>query len=150
MGMRRDTRGPVTFFDWPHSGKNVPGSGSIAAIGLRVPSREALEWWQERFDKLGVSHEGIVEHAGRATIAFTDPEGQRLILADDGGKAGGTPWAESPVPARVWHPWVACCVDHREEIGADCAGAYRGDGVQAGGGVPFHRGPDADGDGVRG
>jgi glyoxalase family protein len=88
----------VTFFDWPHAGKNVPGVGSIAAIALRVPGREALGWWEERFNSLGVPHEGVVERGGRATIAFTDPEGQRLILADDGGAPGGTPWVDSPVP----------------------------------------------------
>lgn len=88
----------VTFFDWPHAGPNVPGVGSITAIALRVPGREALDWWEKRFTELGVPHESIVERGGRATIAFTDPEGQRLILADDGGAPGGTPWAESPVP----------------------------------------------------
>jgi glyoxalase family protein len=88
----------VTFFDWPHAGKNVPGVGSIAAIALRVPGREALDWWEERFNGLGVPHEGVVERGGRATIAFTDPEGQRLMLADDGGAPGGTPWVDSPVP----------------------------------------------------
>ncbi len=88
----------VTFFDWPHAGKNVPGVGSIAAIALRVPGREALDWWEERFNRLGVPHEGVVERGGRATIAFTDPEGQRLILADDVGAPGGTPWVDSPVP----------------------------------------------------
>jgi glyoxalase family protein len=89
----------VTFFDWPHAGPNVHGTGNITAIALRVPGREALDWWQERFTRLGVSHEGVVERGGRATIAFTDPEGQRLMLVDDGGAPGGTPWSESPVPA---------------------------------------------------
>ncbi|HKP52163.1 MAG TPA: ring-cleaving dioxygenase [Chloroflexia bacterium] len=90
----------VTFFDWPHAGKNVPGVGSIAAISLRVPGREVLGWWEERFNRLEVPHEGVVERGGRATIAFTDPEGQRLILADDGGAPGGTPWIDSPVPPK--------------------------------------------------
>ncbi|HET6313092.1 MAG TPA: ring-cleaving dioxygenase [Chloroflexia bacterium] len=89
----------VTFFDWPHAGKDSPGAGSITAIALRVPGREALDWWEGRFTSLDVPHEGIVERGGRASMAFTDPEGQRLILADDGGAPGGTPWAESPVPA---------------------------------------------------
>lgn len=88
----------VTFFDWPNAGRNIPGAGSITAIALRVPGREALDWWAARFDTLGVAHEGVADRGGRATVAFTDPEGQRLILADDGGAPGGTPWAESPVP----------------------------------------------------
>ena len=88
----------VTFFDWPQAGRDIPGAGSITAIALRVPGRAALDWWVERFDRLGVSHEGVAERAGRATLAFTDPEGQHLLLADDGGAPGGTPWADSPVP----------------------------------------------------
>lgn len=91
----------VTFFDWANIGNNVPGTGSISAIGLRVPSRDALSWWSRRFDDLNVAHEPPSERAGRATIAFTDPEGQRLELVDDGGQAGGTPWPKSPVPPEV-------------------------------------------------
>ena len=56
----------VTFFDWPHAGPNVHGTGNITAIALRVASREALDWWVERFDRLGVPHEGVVERGGRA------------------------------------------------------------------------------------
>jgi glyoxalase family protein len=90
----------VTFFDWPNAGPNVPGSGSIAAIGLRVPGREALDWWQQRFDEHDVAHDGIVELGGQEMLHFTDPEGQQLVLAaDDGGGMGpGVPWDNSPVP----------------------------------------------------
>ena len=91
----------VTFFDWPHVGKNVPGTGMITAIGLRVPNRSALDWWAERFTGFGVRHDAISDRNGRATLAFSDPEGQRLELVDDGGKPGGTPWKESPVPAEM-------------------------------------------------
>ena len=49
----------------------------------------------------GISHEGIVERGGLATLSFTDGEGQRLRLVDDSGAAtpGGIPWEKSPVPA---------------------------------------------------
>jgi glyoxalase family protein len=91
----------VTFFDWPNIGPNLPGVGSVAAIGLRVPGRAALDWWAGRLDDLGVPHGPIVDRGGRASIALTDAEGQRLVLADDGGSGGGTPWAGSPVPAAM-------------------------------------------------
>jgi len=91
----------LTFFDWPDAGPNRPGVGSIAAIGLRVPNATALEWWVRHFDTVGVAHEGVAQRAGRATLAFTDPEGQRLQLVDGGDAPGGTPWARSPVPADV-------------------------------------------------
>jgi glyoxalase family protein len=91
----------VTFFDWPHIGPNTPGTGMIAAMGLRVPSRRTLDWWAERFEQMGISHGGIEDRVGRATLTFQDPEGQRLELVDDGGKPGGTPWERSPVPAEM-------------------------------------------------
>jgi glyoxalase family protein len=91
----------VTFFDWPNIGPNLPGAGSVAAIGLKVPGREALDWWAARLDDLGILRSEIAERSGRASIALTDTEGQRLVLADDGGAPGGVPWQNSPVPAEM-------------------------------------------------
>jgi glyoxalase family protein len=91
----------VTFFDWSNIGPNIPGVGAVAAIGLRVPGRAALDAWAQRLDELGVPHGPIAERGGRAALALTDTEGQRLLLVDDGGTPGGTPWAASPVPAEL-------------------------------------------------
>jgi glyoxalase family protein len=88
----------MTFFDWPAAGPNLPGAGSLTEVGLRVAGRAALEWWVERLSALMVPHSGVRMRAGRATVTLSDPEGQRLVLADDGGAPGGTPWAQSPVP----------------------------------------------------
>jgi glyoxalase family protein len=94
----------LTFFDWPDAGPARTGAGTVAAILLRVPDRAALEWWEKRFGERGVTHEGIQERAGRSTLPFSDPEGQRLelIAPVDGEEqpvAGGVPWAGSPIPA---------------------------------------------------
>jgi glyoxalase family protein len=96
----------LTFFDWDTIGQQQPAAGAISATALRVPSREALSWWTRRFDELGVAHGELVEREGRALLAFTDPEGQRLELVDDSvagdaaqGAQPGTPWRQSPVPA---------------------------------------------------
>ena len=89
----------VTFFDWPRIGPNVPGMGEVSAIHLRVPGRQALQWWANRLEDAGVRHDSIQELGGVAVLPFADPEGQRLLLADDGGAPGGTPWENSPVPA---------------------------------------------------
>ena len=94
----------LTFFDWPDAGPARPGAGTIAAILLRAPDRTSLDWWARRFDEQGVAHEGIQQRGGRAVLAFTDPEGQRLeLVAPTDGEAqpvaGGTPWANSPIPA---------------------------------------------------
>ncbi len=93
----------VTFFDWPNAGPNVHGTGSIAAIGLRVHGREALDLWVSRFDDLGVTHGAINERGGRQMLPFEDPEGQRLVLVADtgGGMEQGVVWEDSPVPAEM-------------------------------------------------
>jgi glyoxalase family protein len=93
----------LTFFDWPDAGANRPGVGAIAAIALRAPSAASLTRWAQRLDEHGVPHGPIEERAGRATLAFVDPEGQRLeLVAPAPGEAptpGGEPWAGSPIPA---------------------------------------------------
>lgn len=94
----------MTFFDWAFAGRHRPGAGMIAATTFRVPGREALEWWLQRFEQLGVAHEQVRDRAGRATLAFSDPEGQQLELIDDSdpadlpGVTPGVPWEGSPVP----------------------------------------------------
>jgi glyoxalase family protein len=89
----------VTFFDWPHNPPTVPGAGTIAPVALRVPGADALVWWEQRLDDLGVAHGPIEERDGHGVLALTDPEGQQLELVDDGGAPGGRPWARSTVPA---------------------------------------------------
>jgi len=92
----------VTFFDWPHLriAPNHAGVGEVSATELRVSGREALDWWAGRFAELGVAHSGVEERGGRAFLAFTDPEGQRLRLVDDSGSgvAGGVPRGGGLVP----------------------------------------------------
>jgi glyoxalase family protein len=91
----------LTFFDWPNIGGTQLGAGSIAAIALRVAGRETVAWWAQRLPGLGVRDERIVERNGQVALAFRDPEGQRLLLVDDGGAPGGRPWPESPVPPEM-------------------------------------------------
>lgn len=91
----------VTFFDIPRMAATRRGSSSISRIALRVAGTDALQWWQGRFDDLGVEHDEITDEGGRPTLSFRDFEGQRLALVDDSNAtvAGGTPWDRSPVPA---------------------------------------------------
>ncbi|HUE76032.1 MAG TPA: ring-cleaving dioxygenase, partial [Chloroflexota bacterium] len=88
----------VTFFDWPNIGPYAAGVGEVSTIKLRVPGRDALDWWSRRFDELGIAHQEQDAGTGRRAISFLDHEGQRLQLMDDGGAPGGTPWSGSPVP----------------------------------------------------
>jgi glyoxalase family protein len=73
----------LTFFDWSGVPANRPGTGEVAAIGLRVADRATLDWWAARFGERGVAHGAITERGGRAFLPFTDPEGQRLELIED-------------------------------------------------------------------
>jgi len=91
----------VTFFEIPHAAPNQAGRGEITEIALRVPGAGALDWWERRFDQLGIAHGERTTRAGFAALPFTDPEGQRLALVDEGDDPaipGGTPWALATVP----------------------------------------------------
>src|SRR4029077_18276896 len=63
--------------------------------------RAALDWWTEWLRDHDVVATPGADPLGRATLAFTDPEGQRLLLVDDTDATvpAGVPWAGSPVPA---------------------------------------------------
>lgn len=93
----------VTFFDIPQAAPTRTGYSSISRIALRVTGEETLKWWVDRFNELGVEHDGIANEHGRNVLAFRDPEGQRLALVDDTGAplAGGTPWEKSPATGAV-------------------------------------------------
>ena len=87
----------ITFFDWP-VGPERRGTRSIARTGLRVASVAALAWWARRFSDLGVKYLPPVDRAGRLTLEFEDPEGQRLSLVVDESKPRANPWEKSSVP----------------------------------------------------
>ena len=93
----------LTFFDWPNSGPQRAGAGTISAIAFGVSGRESLEWWLKRFDQFKVAHEGIQTRgeSEKAFLAFRDPEGQRLELIDDEGRMKNVPWQGSPVPVEM-------------------------------------------------
>jgi glyoxalase family protein len=88
----------ITFFDWP-VGRERRGTGSIVRTGLRVGTATSLQWWQTRFETLGVPNGRILERDGRATLDFEDVEGQRLSLVVDNTGGPAHPWGKSPVPA---------------------------------------------------
>ncbi|WP_181347624.1 ring-cleaving dioxygenase [Thalassobacillus sp. CUG 92003] len=91
----------LTFFEIPNAGNTYSGNQSISTTSLRVANDSALQYWKERFEQFDVEHEAIQERFGRQTLAFQDPEGQRLMLVSDehnNGVESGTPWDRSPVP----------------------------------------------------
>ena len=89
----------VTFFEWPMMSAQVPGTGAIDMIALRVPDQAAIDYWVARFAALGVDHDAQYLWMGdRPAVAFRDPEGQQLMLISDFGQAGGIPWDKTDVP----------------------------------------------------
>jgi glyoxalase family protein len=88
----------LTFFDWP-AAPEQRGTHSIVGTGLRINGDATFRWWKDRFEKRDVRHGGILERAGRLTLDFEDPEGQRFSFIADGGVGEAYPWQESPVPA---------------------------------------------------
>src|SRR4028119_311797 len=93
----------VTFFDWPHLriAPNRPGAGEVSVTGLRVPDREALQWWAGRLEDSGVGHGGVQDDGGRLHLEFQDPEGQRLRppQGPGAGAGGGAPAAPRGRPS---------------------------------------------------
>ncbi len=85
----------LTFFDWPAAPERR-GAGSVVRTRLRVAGA-ALAWWAAHLSQAGVTSHAVAED-GRNGLAFEDPEGQRLLLLDDGGAGNARPWAASPVP----------------------------------------------------
>ena len=88
----------ITFFDWP-AARERRGTSSVVRTGLRVSGAGVLVYWHERLKAAGVPIEEIALRNGRPSLAFEDPEGQRLLLVDDGGAGEAHPWDRSPVPA---------------------------------------------------
>lgn len=89
----------MTFFDWPHIGRNVRGTDSIVGTAFRVSSRQALQFWQKRFEELDIQHAEITTFAGRQLLPFEDPEGLRLYLVnDEGDDFEGEIWQRPDIP----------------------------------------------------
>lgn len=88
----------VTFFDWPVP-RERRGGRSVVRTNLRVAAPDGMDYWVERFDRLGVKAANPMQRDGRLTLDFEDEEGQRLALVDDTGTGDAHPWEKSPVPA---------------------------------------------------
>jgi glyoxalase family protein len=89
----------MTFFDWPHVGPNIRGTDSIAGTAFRVTSRQALDFWAERFDEFDLNRSEITTFAGRELLPFEDPEGQQLYLVNDqGADYEGEIWQRPDIP----------------------------------------------------
>jgi glyoxalase family protein len=60
----------LTFFEYPHAARGVPGAGMVHRIVWRVASPAALDFWKQRL----TAHETASRHQGES-LRFADPEG---------------------------------------------------------------------------
>ncbi|MBE7158572.1 MAG: VOC family protein, partial [Rhodospirillales bacterium] len=94
----------LTFFEWAHVPPARAGAGAVTETALRVRGGvDTLAAWTTHFDQHGVAHGAVEDWAGLPSLAFTDPEGQRLRLiaepaADHDGLRALNPWKGSPLP----------------------------------------------------
>jgi glyoxalase family protein len=88
----------LTFFDWPHVGHDRPGTRNVVRTLMSVEDEQAYRWWRDRFDTIGVAYSQEQDFAGRNTLHFTDPEGQRLGLVVAGRFPGYQHWAMNAAP----------------------------------------------------
>ena len=95
----------MTFFEWKHVPPAHPGAGTATETALRVSGGAAtLELWRTHLARHGVSSGPVELQPGTRlpSLAFTDPEGQRLrLVAEEASSANGAarrPWSGSPLP----------------------------------------------------
>lgn len=89
----------MTVFDIPHAARELRGNNCISLTSFRVSGADAMSYWVERLNSLGVANIGITQRDGRSVLDFDDFEGTQLSIIDDRGEGPGHAWNESPVPA---------------------------------------------------
>jgi glyoxalase family protein len=93
----------MTFFDFPGIQKGVHGTNEISKTSFRVPSDEAIDYWEKRFDRLQIKHSGVNKQFGKKTISFVDFDDQQYqLISDEENKGVGTgvPWEKGPIPLK--------------------------------------------------
>lgn len=87
----------LTFFPWPGARQGKPGTGEASAVSLAV-SPNSLDYWENRFDELGIPYEGPSVRFGKQHLSFRDPDGLQLHLVFENRKSDLKKWDRSPVP----------------------------------------------------
>lgn len=87
----------LTFFPWPSMGPGQLGVGLIAEVPFAIPVG-SLNYWRERFEKMGVAFSPVETRFGETTLPFKDPHGLQLALVETNDRRGFVPWDKSPAP----------------------------------------------------
>jgi glyoxalase family protein len=83
----------ITFFEYPGIPRGRAGDGMVHRVLFRVARKEALDFWERRLGREGISVERSDD-----SIVFTDPEGLDLEFVVD---------TSGDEPLRAEHPDVA-------------------------------------------
>lgn len=92
----------LTFFEIPNAGHTFKGTNSIDLIGLLVPSKSSLLYWEQRLTEHGISHGGISVFGKYDALFLEDPDQLALVLLSNEGLKQPPRWQywpESPVPS---------------------------------------------------
>lgn len=74
----------ITFFEWPHAPKGLPGIGGTHHFAMRVGDYDGLLKWKRRLIDLGIAVDGPFDRHYFTSIYFKDPDGVILEIATDG------------------------------------------------------------------
>ncbi|MFC6731716.1 MULTISPECIES: ring-cleaving dioxygenase [unclassified Haladaptatus] len=88
----------MTFFPIEHARPGRAGAGMAQTTSFLVDP-DAVDYWVERFEDLGVEYSDPEQRADETVVPFRDPDGLQLELVAHPDAPAGTPWDESPVPA---------------------------------------------------
>jgi glyoxalase family protein len=86
----------LTFFPFPGSGRGRRGVGEIGSIAFSV-TPDSLEYWIDRFSRLGVPFDAPSTRFGRELIAISDPDGMTIELVADPAADRTSPWTGGSV-----------------------------------------------------
>jgi glyoxalase family protein len=88
----------LTFFPWAGLARGRPGKGQAYATAFSVPAG-SLPFWQERFERLGVTTFPAETRFGDQVLPFQDHDGMRLELVATQESDPRPPTPSSEVPA---------------------------------------------------
>src|SRR5699024_11532290 len=91
----------MTFFDFPGVPKGRHGTNEITRTSFRVPSDEALAYWEKRINRLDIVHDGIQEQFGKNILPSVDFDEQRYQLISDENNSdvpASVPWRAEQIP----------------------------------------------------
>ena len=90
----------LTFFPWKNVRQGKNGAGMATEIGYSVPTG-SLDFWKNRFEALGVRHDGITERFGERLLPFQDPDGLWLSLIETKMPDSRKGWETGEIKADV-------------------------------------------------